>query len=301
MKIEIKLENFNEKIINLPFFVFRKKNINQKGKINKLLFLLSSYFLTLLFKFFNYSTFCFIMNIFYKADGKIKWDRNNGFYYKIFNQKKIYFPNKYRISGSMVNHKYELDNLIDSYCLNNFELNDNDVIVDCGANIGSLFLSLNRYFSNFSYVGFEPDPNAFKCLDLNLKYYENVKISKNALSVNNGQSKLYLDSDHGDSSLEKFHSPSSIEVDLISLDNEKFTKIRLFKIDAEGHELDVIKGAKNTLKCIDFIAVDMGSEKGYLNENTVSEVTNYLIENGFKLVKFNEARTTGLFKNILVN
>ena len=76
---------------------------------------------------------------------------------------------------------------------------------------------------------------------------------------------------------------------------------KLLKIDAEGHELEVLLGAKNTLSNIEYIAVDMGAEKGDKGENTVALVTNYLLSQNFGLVNFKENRTTGLFKNLIYN
>ena len=71
----------------------------------------------------------------------------------------------------------------------------------------------------------------------------------------------------------------------------------MLKIDAEGHELEVLLGSKETLKKTEYICIDMGGEKGELKENTVSEVTNFLLDNNYKLINFNEHRVTGLFKN----
>ena len=298
MKIKLEIENFNNSILNLPFFIFRKKNLKQKGKLNKILFIFKAYFITLIFKFFHKTIFCFFMNFFYKADGKIIWDTEKEIYYKTTEDKIIYYPNKYRIAGSMVNHQFELDNLLDSYCLNNFEINDGDIVVDCGANIGAFYFALKKYIKNFTYYGYEPDPYAYKCLKLNLQNLEGVKIINKAFSNFTKKGELYLEPNYGDSSIEQFDSKQKIEVELLTLDDENFENIKLLKIDAEGHELEVLQGAKSTLNRIEFVCVDMGSEKGALNENTIPEVTNFLLNNSFSLIKFNEERNTGLFKNI---
>ena len=299
MKIKLVIEKYENSIVNLPFFVFRKINLKQKGKLAKIIFLVKAYAITLFFKLFHKNTLCFFMNIFYKFDGKIHWDKEKEVYLKITQDKKIYFPNKYRISGSMVNHKFELDNLLDSYCLNNFELNEGDVVVDCGANIGSFHLALSRYIKNFSYFGYEPDPYAYNCLELNLQNSKNTTIVQKALSNKTSKSELYVEPNYGDSSLEKFNSNEKVDVDLISLDDEEFKSIKLLKIDAEGHELGVLQGASKTLKKIEYICVDMGSEKGVYNENTLPEVTNFLLDNDFTIIYFNDVRNTALFNNIL--
>ena len=63
----------------------------------------------------------------------------------------------------------------------------------------------------------------------------------------------------------------------------------------------MLLGAKKTLPKIEYIAVDMGAEKGDIGENTVALVTNYLISQNFGLISFKENRTTGLFKNLIYN
>ena len=148
MKINFQLENYKEQVFNLPFFVFRKKIRIIKTNLESF-FIISAYLITLTFKLLNESILCSFMNAIYKSDGKIKWDSENKVYYKLFNNSKIYYPNKYRISGSMVNHKHELNNLLDSYCLNNFEINKDDIVVDCGANVGAFYLALNQYIDSF--------------------------------------------------------------------------------------------------------------------------------------------------------
>ena len=69
-----------------------------------------------------------------------------------------------------------------------------------------------------------------------------------------------------------------LKTQTITLDSLTLNKIKLLKIDAEGSEIEVLKGGINTLGKIEFIAVDMGPEKGLHSLNTVSEVTNFFIE-----------------------
>ena len=69
------------------------------------------------------------------------------------------------------------------------------------------------------------------------------------------------------------------------------------KIDAEGHELEVLRGSEQLLNKIKFISVDYGLEKGLEKRSTITEVTNFLFENNFILHKANVIRNTGLFVN----
>jgi FkbM family methyltransferase len=239
------------------------------------------------------------MNLFYKKDGKISFSKKYKTFIKQHRDNEIHYPNKTRILGSMVNHTYELDNLLYSYGLENFKIEKNDLIIDCGANVGNLYLSINRFIKTFNYIAFEPDPKVFKCLELNLDKFNNVELYRVGLSSENKNKKFYVNDETGDSSLEEFNTEVSIEINTKNLDSFKYEKVKLLKIDAEGHELEVLLGAKNTLSNIEYIAVDMGAEKGNDNKNTVSSVTNFLIRQNFELVNFKETRTTGLFKNLI--
>ena len=301
MSIKIIFDQFKETLIDLPFFVFRYKKVENLNLVSKLLFLIKSKFIILIYKLFNENLFCFFMNLFYKKDGRISFSKQDKTYLKHHENNQIHYPNKTRILGSMVNHNYELDNLLFSYGLESFNVEKDDLIIDCGANVGNLFLSINRFVENFNYKAFEPDTMAFKCLELNLSKFKNADLHCIGLSNENSNKKFYINADTGDSSLEAFSTEASIDIDTRELDSFKYKKVKLLKIDAEGHELEVLLGAKNTLPNIEYIAVDMGAEKGESGENTVALVTNYLINQNFELVKFKENRTTGLFKNLIYN
>ena len=115
-----------------------------------------------------------------------------------------------------------------------------------------------------------------------------------ALSNKETTSNLYVSSLFGDTSLEEFQSDEVKKVQTKPLDSFNITNIKLLKIDAEGHELALLKGSKNTLTT-EYICVDMGA-KGKYNLNTVSEVTNFLLSHNFKLVNFNEKESLDFLK-----
>lgn len=301
MNMNLNFSQFKETIVDLPFFVYRKKSISNMNLLSKIIFVISSKLIILIYKLFNKQLFCFLMNLFYKKDGKISFSKKYKTFIKHHKNNEIHYPNKTRILGSMVNHNYELDNLLYSYGLENFKICNNDLIIDCGANVGNLYLSINRFTDTFNYIAFEPDPKVFKCLELNLNKFNNVELYCVGLSNENKSKEFYINNETGDSSLEEFNTETSVDIIIKELDSFKYEKIKLLKIDAEGHELEVLLGAKSTLPNIEFIAVDMGAEKGKDNENTVSSVTNFLISQNFNLVNFKETRTTGLFKNSIYN
>ncbi len=118
------------------------------------------------------------------------------------------------------------------------------------------------------------------------------------MSNKEGSLKFFLDNEGGNSSLSNFGSNDSIEVESRTLDSMNFNfDCKLFKVEAEGHEPEVIEGSLKTLKRTEYISIDYGFERGINQENTIVECNNMLYENDFKLVAFSEYRLIGLYKN----
>lgn len=122
------------------------------------------------------------------------------------------------------------------------------VIVDMGANIGTMSVPIARAFSG-QVLSFEPVPQNFADLAANLELNncENVQARNKAcskaaglgsmtdvLQTNPGMAKLELDG--GDTVV------STLDIELAG------QKIALLKMDVEGHEADVLDGGLDSLK-----------------------------------------------------
>ena len=203
------------------------------------------------------------MNFFYSNDGKIYFE--SGKYFKqSLDGSLMYFPNK-RIDRVIVDKEKQLKNLLNQYSLDHFQLSQKDLVVDCGSNVGELFLGLKLNNENFKYIGFEPDPFAFECLKLNLINH-NVTTYNIALSNKNDLVKFYLDTFGANSSIDYFGEEKNIFIKSNTLDSFSLDKVKLLKLEAEGHELEILEGAKKTILSTEFIAVDYGP-KGKRWEN----------------------------------
>ena len=156
-----------------------------------------------------------------------------------------------------------------------------------------MYVALESKKINVEYIAFEPDANTFDCLSLN---NQSGNLHNVALSNINKEEDFYLDNEGGNSSLIDFGAQKSIKVQSKKLDSFNFKNIKLLKIDAEGYEPEVLEGAVNTLKEIEYVSVDFGSERGVKQENTVAEVNKIMYENNFHLYKFSEFRIIGLYK-----
>jgi len=282
-------------IINLPPFMFRGVDVDGMSTFKRILFIIKGKFLSFVINKFDGNFFCKIINIFYREKSKIYFE-NNLYKKEIENLGTISYPNK-RILRMVNNYKLQFSILLNSYCLNSIEINNEDIILDCGANVGELNLALLSKNIKTQYIAFEPDPETFECLKLNNpNNLDNLHMS--ALSNIVGNQNLHVDSLGGNSSLINFGEDNMIEVSSLTLDSLNITKnIKLFKLEAEGFEPEVLDGSVNTLKNINFVSVDFGHERGPEQKSTIVEVNKFLLENNFELIKFSEYRLIGLYEN----
>ena len=66
--------------------------------------------------------------------------------------------------------------LAKTYCLYNIKFNENDIIIDCGANYGDLFLYLSSKIKENNYITFEPGPTEHICLKKSLPEARNFNL-----------------------------------------------------------------------------------------------------------------------------
>tara|TARA_B100000700_G_scaffold223107_1_gene245954 strand:- start:3904 stop:4782 length:879 start_codon:yes stop_codon:yes gene_type:complete len=281
-------------IINIPPFVENDLLIKNPGLFGKIFLIIKGKFLSFIINRLEGGSLCSFINLFYGKKGKVYFEKPN--YYKLIDNTKFYYPNKRFLR--IVNDENLLNKIIiESYCLDSIDFSSGDVILDCGANVGELNLTLRKYNHKLEYHAFEPDKEAFECLKLN---YPNSKSNFHniGLSDKNSERTLYLDSSGGNSSFVNFGSNDEITVESKTLDSLNFEKtIKLLKLEAEGFEPEVLQGSINTLPLINYISVDFGSERGIEQSNTVTEVNKFLYKNNFSLVDFSNFRTVGLYRN----
>lgn len=132
---------------------------------------------------------------------------------------------------------------------------------------------------------FEPIPECYKIAKQNVK---GIVINK-ALGNFNGRAKMYIASNRGVSSslleplLHRSQYPKikfnhTIEVDVVRLD-DVLSDSKLYNfisIDVQGYELEVFKGAVNTLKGIDYIMTEVNRDELYKGCVQIKELDEFL-------------------------
>lgn len=183
--------------------------------------------------------------------------------------------------------------LIQSYAMNEINFTKDDLIVDVGANVGEFI----PYFSHQRYIGFEPSPEEFKALKKNAKNV-NCKVYDYAVGDIEKSIEFFISSSGSNSSVyEPLKVEGVISAKQIRLDKFINEKIKCLKVDAEGGEFEVIIGCENLLHQIEYVAIDLGFEKGKKEESTAPQVINFLVRKGFTLLKVTRSDRY-LFRNL---
>jgi len=143
--------------------------------------------------------------------------------------------------------------------------------LDVGANIGNWSASIIEAIPTALVFAFEPSRQAFIDLDERFNTFENVQCMNFALGQSDEKSVLYADkSASGLASLSKrrvghfgIEFNFQEEINITKLDTWIKSKSKDFspnilKMDVEGHELDVLKGAGESLNSIEIVQFEFG-------------------------------------------
>jgi FkbM family methyltransferase len=210
-------------------------------------------------------------------------------------EKPVYFFHKKRAIMYRKGIVARTSLLAKDYFLSRIPFGDGDVVIDCGANIGELYLWFALNGLGIRYVAFEPSPLEFAALRLNCPDAEAHNV---ALWNCNETLTFYLASEDADSSvIEPACHQGTIAVEARRLEDYITQPVRLLKLEAEGAEPEILEGIGEKLPLIHYIAADLGFERGVERESTLAPVTNMLLRRNFSLIDVAYPRVTALFKN----
>lgn len=130
-------------------------------------------------------------------------------------------------------------------------------IIDVGANIGLVSLLLARRFPDRAIHAFEPNPTTFETLEANIARNTANKVSCHRYAVSDADGTVMFDNDpvaRGTASISKDTGGNTAEVPATTLDSfvakQGITAVGLLKIDVEGYETLVLRGAHHVLNGI---------------------------------------------------
>ena len=132
-------------------------------------------------------------------------------------------------------------------------LNEGDTLIDVGANIGFLSLVGAVKVGRSGHVhSFEPFPSTYSILEENkaINDFEHLKLHQFALGNENETQIIYPENkNRGGASIINHVSERGISINVKKLDDFNFENpINVLKIDVEGYEFEVLKGAECTVR-----------------------------------------------------
>jgi FkbM family methyltransferase len=165
-----------------------------------------------------------------------------------------------------------------------------DAAVDAGANIGYMTSIMARRVGRAGRVdAFEPNPRTFQLLASNVACWDaSVTLHDAALADVTGTVKLYRASDGDRNEIRASLRPpadvgEALTVPAVTLDGAISHEVKLLKLDTEGSELLVLRGAERLLRRLEHIVYeDHDPQPSVLTHRlTQAGYTVLLLEEGF--------------------
>ena len=188
-------------------------------------------------------------------------------------------------------------------------LSEINVFVDIGSHKGTYTdLILNNISVTEKLILIEPQKHIFKFIQNKYKNNDNIVIYNNVISDKEKIVKLFINKHDLTSSLTKINQKNKYlnfkaklfggsvnqmitnkyNVKSINLrklvKKEKLKFIDLIKIDTEGHELKVLEGAGDFLKCVKYIIIEFHNSNIFINYDPL-KIEKFLKKNNFTLKK----------------
>lgn len=166
-----------------------------------------------------------------------------------------------------------------------------DVMVDVGANVGSHIIPLLRRLGRASQgYAFEPHPRVFRYLQANarLNRLETLRLYNYALGTEEGEV-AFTDASSDDLN-RVAQEDAPLRVPLRPLDCFECARqpITLLKIDVEGYELFVLRGAEQALANTQLLYIEACDAHTARYGYTVCELADYLRQRGWLLYRWSE-------------
>ncbi|MBA7613119.1 hypothetical protein ES703_20362 [subsurface metagenome] len=164
---------------------------------------------------------------------------------------------------------------------------EGDIVVDVGAYVGMFTVKAAELVGDRGLIiAIEPEPRNLAFLERNVKTYKlnNVKIIRKAVLDKTTKAQLYLSNASACHSL-SYHHQNYIEVEADTLDNIVsqlgLNHVDFVKIDAEGVELEVLRGAERILTAPE-VKLSIASYHDLRNSQPeLSSIVSYLASRGF--------------------
>lgn len=168
------------------------------------------------------------------------------------------------------------------------------VVFDVGANVGQSADKFNDAFPSAQIHCFEPVIGTFRTLSQHVSGRSNILCHRIALGDRDGEATLYLTGSSDDNSTTNslIRSSKTVGTEIVTLQtldhfclSAGVQRIDLLKIDAEGADLDVLRGAEGMLSAsrVAFVLAEVGFHPGDDRHVLFDDVRSLLVPFGFSV------------------
>ncbi|HLP85476.1 MAG TPA: FkbM family methyltransferase [Phycisphaerales bacterium] len=190
-----------------------------------------------------------------------------------------------------------------------FDRDESIVVIDVGANEGQTVNRVLKEFPNATIHAFEPAPLPLAQLRRNHAEDPRVHLYGVACGSAQGVAKMHITQNHWCNSLlapsdlgKRFYGDwyevrDVIDVPVVTLDawtvRQGVSRVDVLKIDAQGFDLEVLRGATGLLRQVRAINCECQFAAEYEGCATFSQVDSFLAQHGFALHQLHEVNTRG--------
>jgi len=161
----------------------------------------------------------------------------------------------------------------------------NSTAIDIGSNIGNHAIEFAKYFKKV--ICYEPTPRAYDLLATNTKHLKNVEVFNWGIGSKEEFLKLQenINNIGGSSAKYQIDEKNIVNIEIKPLDNDfdSLKKVMLLKIDVEGMEIDVLRGAEKIITKFYPLVCFEQHETDFLNCFNETEVIDWLRKKDYKI------------------
>ena len=165
-------------------------------------------------------------------------------------------------------------------CLNKFikycesQTKKMKTVIDVGAWCGTWAKAIEPFAKKV--IAFEPDKTHFECLQRNCT----VNCTPRMEAVGAQLQEVSLTEDNF-TQAKRVDEKGNIR--MITLDHMEYENVDMIKIDVEGYEMEVLKGATKTLESVKYLMIELNNNTKKYGSNNI-EVEKYIVSLGFKVL-----------------